>query len=128
MARQYQALYIRIKEAEHYKATKVFMMPDNDATKKTVRNATQQKYSKLCRDINTGTITLHEAMELYPVAPKEDKKMDFEKDYTCPDCGDACKGEDMIYNIASGTLYVCPHCGCIQNERDVERQLKDEEE
>ena len=105
----------------------MFMMPAS-VVGPVVRNVTQRTYSKLCRDINAGTITLTKALEYFPELPEEDNKMDFEKYYTCPDCGDASIGYELIYNNAEGTLYVCPHCGVIQEEQEVERQLKDEEE
>lgn len=53
--------------------------------------------------------------------------LDLDKWYACPHCGKSCEGNELQYPIAGGILYVCPACGCIQEEKEVERQLGTEE-
>jgi len=53
--------------------------------------------------------------------------LDLDKWYKCPDCGESCQGNELIYPVDSGELYVCPKCGCIQERAEVERQLREEE-
>lgn len=52
-----------------------------------------------------------------------DRSLDFDKYYECPDCGEEIQG----YDLQTGNKefpYVCPECGCIQNEEEVEHQLR----
>ena len=48
--------------------------------------------------------------------------MDLDKTYVCPDCGGVSMGYDLVYPTDSETLYVCTHCGCVQDVDEVERQ------
>lgn len=53
--------------------------------------------------------------------------VDFDRDYTCPDCGAGCQGLDLINNSIQGKrIYVCPNCGCVQEVNEIERQLGEE--
>ena len=53
--------------------------------------------------------------------------VDFDLDYTCPDCGAGCQGLALINNSIQGVrIYVCPNCGCLQEVNEVERQLGEE--
>lgn len=50
--------------------------------------------------------------------------VDFDNNYTCPDCGAGCQGLELINNSIQGVrIYVCPNCGCLQEVKEVERQL-----
>lgn len=53
--------------------------------------------------------------------------VDFDQSYTCPDCGVGCQGLELINNSIQGArIYVCPNCGCLQEVKEVERQLGEE--
>lgn len=54
--------------------------------------------------------------------------MDFDKTYTCPSCACAYRGVSLFHNTDMGTFYVCPYCGEVQEEKDVEQQLGNKEE
>ena len=43
--------------------------------------------------------------------------------YTCPDCGAGCIGHELIYPVGEQQMYVCPHCGCVQEVSVIEQQL-----
>lgn len=46
-----------------------------------------------------------------------------DRSFVCPHCGQRTAGDAVIYPIASGHLYVCRRCGCIQDPEEVKRQL-----
>lgn len=49
--------------------------------------------------------------------------------YTCPDCGESAIGTDMPTFEQDGKVHcVCPHCGVIQEEAELQRQLGYKEE
>lgn len=49
--------------------------------------------------------------------------IDLDKWFACPFCGKSNTGEEIQYPIAGSTIYVCPSCGCMLDEKEVERQL-----
>lgn len=51
--------------------------------------------------------------------------VDLDQEYKCPDCNEVCWGYELVYPTAKGTMYVCPHCGCLQSDNEVERQCGD---
>lgn len=52
-----------------------------------------------------------------------DKFLDFNNYYVCPDCREEVQGYELqTWN--KEVPYVCPSCGCIQNIKEVERQLR----
>lgn len=53
--------------------------------------------------------------------------VDLDQEYQCPDCNKVCWGYELVYPTAEGTMYVCPHCGCIQEENNIVAQLGDKE-
>ena len=58
---------------------------------------------------------------------EEEDKADLDQEYQCPDCNEVCWGYELVYPTAEGTMYVCPHCGCIQEENNIVAQLGDKE-
>lgn len=55
--------------------------------------------------------------------------INMEELYTCPDCGENTIGTDLPTFEQEGRIhYVCPHCGVIQEQSEIERQLGYEEE
>ena len=35
-------------------------------------------------------------------------------EYTCPDCGQVCDLDALVYEVNGTTMLVCPNCGVIQ--------------
>ena len=53
--------------------------------------------------------------------------VNLDQEYQCPDCNKIYCGYELVYPTAQGTIYVCPHCGCIQEEHNIVAQLSDNE-
>lgn len=61
--------------------------------------------------------------EEFPAEQEGSGLIDLDKWFACPFCGKSNPGEEIQYPIAGSTIYVCPSCGCILDEKEVERQL-----
>lgn len=46
--------------------------------------------------------------------------------YKCPDCEASVQGYEIKHPCKEG-LYMCPECGCVQEPKEVERQLGKED-
>ena len=53
--------------------------------------------------------------------------VDLDQEYQCPDCTEVCWGYELVYLADHETMYVCPNCGCIQEEHNIVAQLSDNE-
>lgn len=42
-------------------------------------------------------------------------------EYTCPDCGQVCDINDLMYEVGGTTMLVCPNCGVIQESEMLEQ-------
>lgn len=50
------------------------------------------------------------------------KSLNFDEYYECPDCHATVQGFEL-QNDNEEVPYVCPACGCVQEEEEVEAQL-----